>query len=70
MKTTCNENVKFEIIKIRTSCQYVGYFHCSKNLKWATQNLGLCRGSDIAALGVTAQTSIKCGLCKVDPGAN
>jgi len=43
LKTTCNKNVKFKIIKIRISCQYAGYFYYSENLKWATQNLQLGR---------------------------
>jgi len=56
MRTTCKHNVKFKIIKIWTSCQYVGYFYYSENLKWAAQNLCLSRmrpdghGLDIAAL--------------------
>jgi len=39
LRTTCIENVKLNIIKIRTSCQYVGSFHYSENLNWAAQNL-------------------------------
>jgi len=41
LRTTCIKNVKFKIIKIRTSCQYIGYFYYSENLNWATQNLRL-----------------------------
>jgi len=41
LRTTCIENVKLNIIKIRTSCQYVGSFHYSENLNWAAQNLWL-----------------------------
>jgi len=33
--TTCIENVKLQIIKIRTGCQYVGCFYYSENLNWA-----------------------------------
>jgi len=44
------KNFKFKIIKIRTDCQYVGYFCYSENLNWAAQNLRLGRGLDIAAL--------------------
>jgi len=50
LRTTCITNVKFKIIKLRTVCQYVGYFHYSENLHWATQNLRLGGGLDIAAL--------------------
>jgi len=35
MKITCIKNVKFKIIKIRTACQYIGYFYYSENLTWA-----------------------------------
>ena len=35
LRTTCNKNVKFKIIKMRTSCEYVGYFRYSENLNWA-----------------------------------
>jgi len=35
LKTTCIKNIKFKIIKIRTGCQYIGYFCCSENLNWA-----------------------------------
>jgi len=41
LKTTCIKNVKFKIIKIRTGCQYVGYFCYSETLNWAAQNLRL-----------------------------
>jgi len=41
LKTTCIKNVKFKIIKIRTDCQYIGYFYYSKSLDWASQNLRL-----------------------------
>ena len=50
LKATCIKNVKFKIIKIRTGCQYVGFFYYSENLNWAAQNLRLVRGLDIAAL--------------------
>jgi len=56
LRTTCIKNVKFKIIKIRTGCQYVGYFYYSENLNWAAQNLRLGRmrpealGLDIAGL--------------------
>jgi len=35
LRTICIKNDKFQIIKIRTGCQYVGYFYYSKNLNWA-----------------------------------
>jgi len=35
LKTNCIKNVKFRITKIRTGCQYVGYFYYSENLNWA-----------------------------------
>jgi len=38
LRTTCIKNVKFKIIKIRTGCEYVGYFYHSENLNWATKN--------------------------------
>jgi len=50
LRTTCIKNVKFKIIKTRTGCQFAGYLNYSKNLNWATQNLRLGRGLDIAAL--------------------
>jgi len=34
LKTTYIKNVKFKIIKIKTGCQYVGYFNYSENLNW------------------------------------
>jgi len=37
-------------MKIRTGCQYVGYFYYSEHLNWAAQNLRLGRGLDIADL--------------------
>jgi len=43
LRTTCIKNVKFKVIKIRTGCQYVGYFHYSENLNWAAQRLRLGR---------------------------
>ena len=55
-KVTRIKNVKFKIIKLRTGCQYVGYFCHSENLNWAAQNPPLGhmrpsdRGLDIAAL--------------------
>jgi len=33
LKTTCNKNVKFKVIKTKTSCQYVGHFCYSKKPK-------------------------------------
>jgi len=57
LKTTSIKNVKFKIIKIRTGCQYMGYFYYySEKLNWAAQNLRLGhmrpvgRGLDIAGL--------------------
>ena len=47
---TKGPNAKFKVIKIRTSCQYVGYFYYSENLNLAAQNLRLGRGLDIAGL--------------------
>jgi len=35
LSTTCIKNVKFKIIKIRISCQYVGCFYYSKDINWA-----------------------------------
>ena len=39
LRNTCIKNVIFKIIRIRTGCQYVGYFYYSKHLNWAAQNL-------------------------------
>jgi len=50
LRTTCIENVKLKIVKIRTGCQYVGCFYYSENLNWAAQNLRLGRGLDVAVL--------------------
>jgi len=41
LRTTCNKNVKFKIIRIRKGCQYAGYVWYSEHLNWATQNLRL-----------------------------
>jgi len=30
LRTTCIKNVKFKIIKIRTGCEYLGYFTAAK----------------------------------------
>jgi len=48
VRTTCIKNVKFRITKVRTGCQYVGYFYYSENLNWAAQNLllGNTRAAD------------------------
>jgi len=35
LRTTCTKNDKFTIIKIRTGCQFAGYFCYSKNQNWA-----------------------------------
>jgi len=35
LRTTCIKNVKFKIIKIRTSCQYAGYLKLQRKLNWA-----------------------------------
>jgi len=39
LRTTCIKSFKLKTIKLRTGCQYIGYFHYSENLNWATQNL-------------------------------
>ena len=51
LRTTCNKNVKFKILKTRTGCQYIGYVSYSENLNWGAQNLRLGRGLDIAGFG-------------------
>jgi len=33
LRTTCNENVKLKIIKIRTGCQYVDFFFIQRKPK-------------------------------------
>jgi len=35
LRNTCIKNVKLNIIKTRTGCQYVGNFYYSENLNWA-----------------------------------
>jgi len=46
LRTTCNRNIKFKIIRVRTSCQYVWYFYYSKKPKlgrtkpWTGQRIG------------------------------
>jgi len=56
LKTTCIKNIELKIVKIRTGCQYKGYFNCCENLNWAAQHLRLGhmrptrRGFDIAVL--------------------
>ena len=42
-KTSCIKNVKIKIIKIRTGCQYIGYFYYSENLNWAARKPKLGR---------------------------
>jgi len=49
LKTTCIKKVKFNIIKIRTGCQYIGHF-LQRKPKLGAQNLRLGRGLDIAVL--------------------
>jgi len=41
LRTTCIKNVKFKVIKIRTGCQYVGYFYYSENLNWVHKTFDL-----------------------------
>jgi len=41
LRTTCINNVKFKIIKIRTDCEDVRYFYHSENLNWAAKKLRL-----------------------------
>jgi len=50
--TTCIKNVKFQIIKLRTGCQHIGYFNYSENLNWAAQTFywATCGPLDIAGL--------------------
>jgi len=51
LKTTCNKNVEFKVVKIRTICQYVGNFCFSENLNRAVQNpLGWAARLDIDGL--------------------
>jgi len=63
LRTTCVKNAKFKVIKIRTGCQYVGYFYYSGNLNWTAQNLRLGRmrteghGLDIADLEPKTRTA-------------
>jgi len=49
-ETTCINNVKFKVIKMRKDFQFVGCFYYSENINWAAQILHLGRGLDIAAL--------------------
>ena len=50
LRTTCNKNVTFKIIKIRTS-RHVAYYYYSKNLNWASTGCMQNHGLDIAGLG-------------------
>jgi len=56
LRATCNKNVKFKVIKIRTGCQCVSYLYYCGNLNWLAQNLWLGRmlpagrGLDMAGL--------------------
>jgi len=50
LRITYVKNVKFKIVKIKTGCQYIGYFYYTENLNWAAQHLRLGRGLDIFAL--------------------
>jgi len=59
LRTTCIENVKLKIVKIRTSCQYVGCFYYSENLNWAAQNLRLGRGLATAGLDFAARFALR-----------
>jgi len=58
LKTTCIKNVELKIVKIKTGCQYKGYFNYCENLNRAAQNLPLGnmrptgRGLDTAGLRV------------------
>ena len=56
LRTTCIKNFQSISMKIRTSCQYVGYIYYSDNLNWAAQNLRLGRGLDIAGVNPLAPT--------------
>ena len=68
LRITCIKNVKFNIIKIRTGCEYVRYFYYAENLNWAVQKLRLgrmcpeSRWLDIAGLW---QKRLLCHLCSV-----
>jgi len=64
LRTTCIKNVKFKIIKIRTSCQYEGFFYYSENLNWAAQNLRLGRGLDTADLNLSCSLLEYAGYCR------
>jgi len=50
LRTTCKKNVKFKILEIRTSCQYIKYVYYRENLNWAAQDLRLGLRLDISAL--------------------
>jgi len=70
LSATCIKNVKFKITKVRTSCQYVGFFHYSENLTWAMQNSRLgrmwpedCRLDNIAALVLVVLGYFWCKHC-------
>jgi len=49
LRTTCIKNVKFEIINIRTGCQYLGYLYCKENIRLGSMRPDSCR-LDIADL--------------------
>jgi len=62
LRTTCIKRAKSKSIKIRTGCQYVGYFCYSDNLNWTAQNLRLGRGLDIAAIDDLLLQKLELGM--------
>ena len=41
LKATCIKHVTLKIAKIRTGCQYIGYFSSNENLNWTAKNFRL-----------------------------
>jgi len=37
LKATCIKHVTLKIAKIRTGCQYIGYFNSNENLNWTAK---------------------------------
>jgi len=50
------EKCRIQHYQNKEGCQHMGQFYYSENLNWATQNLRLVRGLDIAEL----DTSLCC----------
>ena len=63
LKAICIKHVTLKIVKIRTGCQYIGYFNSNENLNCTAKNFRLghmrpaSRGRDTAVL-----VCVRCSL--------